>query len=180
MDDYESLPEVQRQDTCINIEEEDTVSFLSLPQSSTKRREEEFIKEQSSVDDSNAPLNISATTKTSKGNNTLKEIAKKDTPEKHHVYAIVHIHPKQDKAAFHLDPVIQNLGECTSQPTVDEERCKASVGLSSPQLEKELTRNKETIVKQNASGQDQCNDCLYAIVDKTKKKRQPPKVNEVD
>ncbi|XP_074621657.1 uncharacterized protein LOC141880127 isoform X2 [Acropora palmata] len=175
MDDYESLPEVQRQDTCINIEEEDTGSFLSLPQSSTKRREEEFIKEQSSVDDSNAPLNISATTKTSKENNTLKEIAKKDTPEKHHVYAIVHIHPKQDKAAFHLDPVMQNLGECTSQPTVDEESCKASVGLSSPELETELTRNKETIVKQNASGQDQYNDCMYAIVDKTKKKRQPPK-----
>ena len=180
MDDYKSLPEVQKQDTCVNIEEEDRGSFLNLPQSSTKRREDVFIKEQSIVDGSNAPLNISATTKTSKENNTLKEIARKNTPEKHHVYAIVHIHPKQDKAAFHLDPVIQNLGECTSQPTVDEERCKASVGLSSPELETELTRNKETIVKENASGQDQCNDCVYAIVDKTKKKRKPPKVNKVD
>ncbi|XP_067041300.1 uncharacterized protein [Acropora muricata] len=175
MDDYESLPEVQKQDTCVNIEEEDRGSFLNLPQSSTKRREDVFIKKQFSVDGSNAPLNISATTKTSKKNNTLKDFAKKDTPEKHHVYAVVHIHPKEDKAAFHLDPVMQNLDECTSQLTVDEEKCKASVGLSSPELEKELTRNKETIVKQNASGQDQCNDCVYAIVDKTKKKRQPPK-----
>ncbi|XP_044176259.1 uncharacterized protein LOC114965011 isoform X2 [Acropora millepora] len=175
MDDYESLPEVQKQDTCVDIEEGDRGSFLSMPQSSTKRREEVFIKEQSSVDGSNAPLNISETTKPSKKNNTLKDFAKKDTPEKHHVYAVVHIHPKEDKAAFHLDPVMQNLDECTSQPTVDEEKCKASVGLSSPELEKELTRNKETIVKQNASGQDQGNDCVYAIVDKTKKKRQPPK-----
>ncbi|XP_015763113.1 PREDICTED: uncharacterized protein LOC107342164 isoform X3 [Acropora digitifera] len=173
--DYESLPEVQRRDTCVDIEEGDRGSFLSMPQSSTKRHEEVFIKEQSSVDGSNVPLNISSTNKTSKKNNTLKDFAKNDTPEKHHVHAIVHIHPKQDKAAFHLDPVMQNLSECTLQPTVDEERCKASVGLSSPELETELTRNKETIVKQNASGQDQCNDCVYAIVDKTKKKRQPPK-----
>ena len=151
-----------------------------MPQSSTKRPEEVLIKEQSSVDGSNAPLNISETTKPSKKNNTLKDFAKKDTPEKHHVYAGVHIHPKEDKAAFHLDPVMQNLDECTSRLTVDEERSKASVGLSSPELETELTRNKETIVKQNASGQDQCNDCVYAIVDKTKKKRRPPKVNKVD
>ena len=179
MDNNESLPEVQRQDTCVDIEEGDRGSFLSMPQSSTKRHEEAFIKEQSSVDDSCASLNISATTKTSKKNNTSKDLVKKDTPELHHVYAIVHIHPKEDKAAFHLDPVMQDLGEGPSQLTVDEEKCKASVGLSSG-LEKELTRKEEAIVKQNASGQDQCNDCMYAVVDKTKKKRQPPKVNKVD
>ena len=179
MDDFESLPEVQRQDTCVDIEEGDRGSFLSMPQSSTKRQEEAFIKDQSSGDGSNGPLNISATTKTSKKNNTSKAFVKKDTPEKHHVYAIVHIHPKQDNAAFQLDPVMQDLGECPSQLTVDEEKCKASVGLSSG-LEKELTRNEDSIVKQNASGQDQSNDCMYAVVDKTKKKRQPPKVNKVD
>ena len=146
MDDFESLPEVQRQDTCVDIEEEDRGSFLSMPQSSTKRQEEAFIKDQSSRDGSNAPLNIPATTKTSKA------FVKKDTPEKHHVYTIVHIHPKQDKASFHLDPVMQDLGECPSQLTVDEEKCKASVALSSSGLERELTRNEETTVKQNASG----------------------------
>ena len=180
MDDFESLPEVQRQDTCVDIEEGDRGSFLSMPQSSTKRQEEAFIKDQSSGDGSNAPLNIPATTKTSKKSNISKAFVKKDTPETHHVYAIVHIHPKQDKTAFHLDPVMQDLGECPSELTVDEEKCKASVGLSSSGLERELTRNEETAVKQNPSGQDQCNNCVYAVVDKTKKKRQPPKVNKVD
>ena len=181
MDDFESLPEVQRQDTGVDIEDVHRGSFLSmpLPQSSTKRQEEALIKEQSSVDGSNTLLNISATTKTSK-KNISKAFVKKDTPEKHHVYAIVHIHPKQDKAACHLDPVMQDLGECPSQLTVDEEKCEASVGLSSSGLEKELTRNEEAIVKKNASGQDQCNHCVYAVVDKTKEKRQPPKVNKVD
>ena len=180
MDNNESLPEVQRQDTRVDIEEGDRGSFLSMPQSSTKRHEEAFIKEQSSVDDSCASLNISATTKTSKKNNTSKDLVKKDTPELHHVCAIVHIHPKQDKAAFHLDPVMQDLGECPSQLGVDGEECKASVGLSSSGLEKELTRNEEAILKQNAPGQHQCNNCVYAVVDKTKKKRQPPKVSKVD
>ena len=182
MDDLASLPEVQRQDTCADIEEVHRGSFLSmpLPQSSTKRQEEAFIKEQSSIDGSNTPLNISATTKASKKNNISKAFVRKDTPEKHHVYAIVHIHPKQDKAAFHLDAVMQDLGECPSQLTVDEEKCKASVGLSSSGLERELTRNEEAIVKKNASGQDQCNHSVYAVVDKTKKKRQPPKVNKVN
>ncbi|XP_067040659.1 uncharacterized protein [Acropora muricata] len=175
MGDLESLSEVQRQDTCVDIEEGDRGSFLSMPQSSTKRQEEAFIQKQSSVDSSNAPLNISATTKASKKNNTSKAFIKKDTPEQHHVYAIVHINPNQDKAAFHLNPVMQDLGECSSQLTVDEEECttKASVGLSSSGLVRELTRNEEAIVEK--PGQDQCNDCVYAIVDKTKKKRQPPK-----
>ena len=177
----ESLPEVQRQDTCIDIEEGDRGSFLSMPRSSTKRQEEAFIQtNQSSVDSSNAPLNISATTKASKKNNTSKAFIKKDTPEQHHVYAIVHINPKQDKAAFHLNPVMQDLSECSLQLTVDEEECttKASVGLSSSGLVKELTRNEEAIVEK--PGQDQGNDCVYAIVDKTKKKRQPPKASKVD
>ena len=75
---------------------------------------------------------------------------------------------------------MQDQGECSSQLTVDEEECttKASVGLSSSGLVGELTRNEEAIVEK--LGQDQCNDCVYAIVDKTKKKRQPPKVNKVD
>ena len=177
MGDLESLPEVQRQDTCIDIEEGDRGSFLSMPQSSTKSQEEAFIQKQSSVDSSNAPLNISATTKVSKKNNTSKAFIKKDTPEQHHVYAIVHINHKQDKAAFHLNPVVQDLGECSSQPTVDEEECttKACVGLSSSGLVKELTRNEEAIVEKPV--QDQGNDCVYAIVDKTKKKRQPPKAS---
>ena len=179
MDDKESLPENQLHDTCVDIEERDRESFLSMPKASIKRHEKAFIKEQSSVAGFCAPFNVSATTKTSKKNITPKAFVKKDTPEQHHVYAVVHINPKQGKAAFHLDPVMQDLGECPSQLTVDEEKCKASVGLSSSGLEKELTRN-EAIVKQNASAKDQCNDCMYAVVDKTKKKQQPPKVNKVD
>ena len=181
MDDKESLPEDQLQYTCVDIEEGDRDLFLSMPQSSIKRHEKAFIKEQSSEAGSCAPFYISATTNTSQKNNSSKAFVKKDTPERHHVYAIVHINPKQDKAAFHLDAVMQDLGEsCPSQPTVDEEEGKASVGLSSSGLEKELTRNEEAIVKQNASGQDQCNECVYAVVDKTKKKQQPPKVKKVD
>ena len=49
--------------------------------------------------------------------------------------------------------------------------------MSSIGLEEELTRDEDAIVKQNASAQDQCNDCVYAVVDKTMKKRQPTKVN---
>ena len=174
MDDYESLLEVKRQDTCVSIEEGHRGSFLSMPQSSTKGHEEAFIKKQSSTDVHSVPLNISATTKTSKA------FVKKDNLEQYHVYAIVHINPKQDKAAFHLDTVMQDLDECPSQLTIKEENCKPIVGLSTVGHEKELTSNEEAIVKENASGQDQCNDCVYAAVDTTKKKRQPPKVNKVD
>ena len=71
---------------------------------------------------------------------------------------------------------MQDLGEYASQLTVDEEKSKPSAGISSVGLE-----NEEAIVNQNLSGQDQpSNDWVYAIVDKTKKKRQPPKVNKVD
>ena len=97
MDDYESLPEVQKQDTCVNIEEEDRGSFLNLPQSSTKRREDLFIKKQFSVDGSNAPLNISATTKTSKKNNTLKDFAKKDTQKNTMFMQLFTFIPKKTK-----------------------------------------------------------------------------------
>lgn len=181
MNGRESLPEDQLQHTCVDIEEGDRDLFLSMPQSSIKRHEKVFIKERSSEAGSCAPLFISATTNTSQKNNSSKAFVKKDTPERHHVYAIVHINPKQDKAAFHLDAVMQDLGEsCPSQPTVNEEEGKANVGLSSSGLEKELTRNEEVIVKQNSPGRDQCNECLYAVVDKTKKKQQPPKVSKVD
>ena len=50
--------------------------------------------------------------------------------------------------------------------------------ISSAGLEKELTRDEDAIVKQNASGQGQCIDYVYAVVDKTKKKRPPTKVNK--
>ena len=165
MDDCESLPEVKRQDERIKIEEGDKGSLLSMQESSTKRAKEALIEEQSSTDSCSDPLYISATTKPS------KVVAKKDTPEQHLVY--VHIHPKQDKAVFHLDHVMQDLDEWPSHVTVDEEDCKPSAAISSVGLEKELTRNEDAIVKQNASGQlDQCNDCVYAVVDKTMKKRQ--------
>ena len=64
-------------------------------------------------------------------------------------------------------------GECPSQVKVDEENCKSSVGLG-----KALTREDDTIVKQKASGQDHCDDCVYAVVEKTLRKRQPAKVNK--
>ena len=56
-------------------------------------------------------------------------------------------------------------------------RIQSSAAISSVELEKELTREEYAIVKQNASGQDQCNDSVYAVVDKTIKERQPTKVN---
>ena len=170
MNDCESLPEVKRQDTRVKIEEGDGGSFLSILESSTKRPKEALIEEQSSTDSCSDPLHISATTKPS------KVVLKKDTPEQHHVY--VQDHPKQDKAALHLDHVTQDLGEWPSQVAVDEENCEPSGAISSVGLEKELTRDEDAIVKQNASGQDQCNDYVYAVVDKTMKKRQPTKVNK--
>ena len=61
---------------------------------------------------------------------------------------------------------------------VNEENSKPSVAISSAGLEKELTRDEDAVVKQNASGQDQSIDCVHAVVDKTKKKRPPSKVNK--
>ncbi|XP_015760624.1 PREDICTED: uncharacterized protein LOC107339813 isoform X1 [Acropora digitifera] len=167
MDDWESLPEVKRQDACVTSEEGDGGSFLSMQESSTKRPKEAFIEEQSSTNSYCDPLHISATTKPS------KVVVKKDTPEEHKVN--VHIHSKQDKTAFHLDHVKQDLGEGPSQVIDDEENCKPSAAVSSAGIEKELTRDEDAIVKQNASGQDQCINCVYAVVDKTKKKRPPTK-----
>ena len=168
MDDCESLPEVKRQEACVTIEEGDGGSFLSMQESSTKRPKEALIEEQSSTHTYSDPLHISATTKPS------KVVVKKDTPEQHHVN--VHIHSKQDKTACHLDHVMQDLGEGPSQVIDDEENCKPSAAVSSVGLEKELNRDEDGVVKQNVSGPDQ--NCVYAVVDKTKKKRPPTKVNK--
>ena len=74
--------------------------------------------------------------------------------------------------------MIQDLGDWPSQVIVDEENCMPSAAISSAGLEKEpVTREEDAIVNQNASGQDQCSDCVYAVVDKTMKKLQPTKVN---
>ena len=169
MDDCESLPGVNRQDACVTIEEGDGESFLSMQESSTKRPKEAFIKEQSSAYSYSVPFCISSTTKPS------KVVVKKDPREKHHVY--VHIHSNQDKTAFHLDHVMQDLGEWPSQVIVDEENGTPSAAISTVGHVKEFTKDEDAIVKQTASGQDQCNDCVYAVVDKTLKKRQPAKVN---
>ncbi|XP_044179346.1 uncharacterized protein LOC114955584 isoform X2 [Acropora millepora] len=167
LDDGESLPEVKQQDACLTMEEGDEGSILGMQESSTKRPKEALIEEQSSTNSYCDPLRISAKTKPSKA------VVKKDTPEQLQVN--VHIHSKQDKTAFHLDHVMQDLGEGPSQVIVDEENCKPSAAVSSAGLEKELNRDEDAIVKQNASGQDQCIDCVYAVVDKTKKKRPPTK-----
>ena len=75
-----------------------------MQESSTKRPNEALTsEEQPSTNSYSEPLHISATTKPS------KVVAKKDT-EPHQVY--VDIHSKQDKAAFHLDHVMQDVGEC--------------------------------------------------------------------
>ena len=151
MDDCESLTEVKRQDACVTIEEGDGRSFLIMQESSTKTPKEALIEEQSSTNSYSDPLPISATTKPS------KVVVKKDKPEQHQVY--VH--------------VMQDVGEWPSQVIVEEENCNPSAAISSVGLEKEsVTREQDAIVKQNASGQDQCNDCVYAVVDKTMKKRQ--------
>ena len=170
MDAYESLSDVKRQDACVTTKEGDGGLFLSIQESSARRPKEALIEEQSYTNSYSDPLHISATTKPS------KVLVKKDTPEQHQVY--VHIHSKQDKTAFHLDHVMQDLGEEPSQVTVDEENCKPSAAMFSAGLEKELTRDEDAIVKQNASGQDQCIDCVYAIVDKNMKKIPPAKVNK--
>lgn len=72
---------------------------------------------------------------------------------------------------------MQDLGERPSQVVVDEENGTPSAAVSTVGHEKEFTKDEDAIVKQTASGQDQCNDCVYAVVDKTMKKRQPAKVN---
>ena len=167
---YESLSDVKRQDACVTTKEGDGGLFLSVQESSARRPKEALIEEQSYTNSYSDPLHISATTKPS------KVPVKKDTPEQHQVY--VHIHSKQEKTAFHLDHVIQDLGERPSQVTVDKKNCKPSAAISSARLEKELTRDEDAIVKQNVSGQDQCIDSVYAVVDKTMKKRPPAKVNK--
>ena len=73
---------------------------------------------------------------------------------------------------------MQDLGEEPSQVMVDEENCKPSAATSSAGLEKELTRDEDAIVKQDASAQNQCIDCVYAIVDKTMKKLPLAKMNK--
>ena len=154
MDAYESPSDVKRQDACVTTKEEDGGLFLSIQESSARRPKEALIEEQSYTNSYSDLLHISATTKPS------KVLVKKDAPEQHQVY--VHIHSKQEP----------------SQVTVDKKNCKPSAAVSSARLEKELTRDEDAIVKQNASGQDQCIDCVYAVVDKTKKKRPPTKVNK--
>ena len=169
MDAYESVSDVKLQDACVTTKEGDGGLFLSIQESSARRPKEALIEEQSYTNSYSDPLHISATTKPS------KVLVKKDTPEQHQVH--VHIHSKKDKAAFHLDHVMQDLGESPSQVIVDEENCKPSAAISSAGLEKALTGDDDAIVRKNASGQDQCDNCLYAVVDKTMKKRQAAKVN---
>ena len=163
MDDCESLPEVKRQDACVTIEEGDGGSFLSMQESTTKRPKEALIEEQSCTNSYCDPLHISATTKPC-------------NPGQHQVN--IQNHFKQDKAAFHLHHVMQDLGEGPAQVIVDEENCKPSAAVSSAGLEKELNRDEDAMGKQNTSGQNQCINCVYAVVDKTKKKRPPTKVNK--
>ena len=170
MDDYESLPEVKRHDACLTMEEGDGESFLSIQESSKKRPEEASIEELSGTNSYSDPLHISTTTKPSKVD------VKKDATEQHQVYA--QIHSKQGKSGFHLDLAMHDLAEGPSQAMGDEENCKPNVAISSAGLGKELTTNEDAMVKQSASGQDQCIDCVYAVVDKTKKKRPPTKVNK--
>ena len=170
MDKCESLPEAKRQDRCVTIEEGDGGSFLGKKESSTKRLKQSLIEEESSTNSYSDPLHISATTRPS------KVVVKKDTPGQQQVYA--QIHSKQDKAAYHLDHVMQGLGELPSQVIVDEGNSKPSAAISSAGFEKELTRDEDAIVKKSASAQNQCIDCVYAVVDKTKKKRPPAKVNK--
>ena len=55
----ESLPEVKRQSTCVEIEEVDGGSFLNMQESSTKRPNEVFMKEKSRTDSYSALLYIS-------------------------------------------------------------------------------------------------------------------------
>ena len=168
MDDCESLPGVKREDACVTVKEGDGGSFLSIQESSARRPKEALIEEQSGKNSYSDPLHSFATTEPS------KVFVKKDNPEQHQLY--VHIHSKKDKAAFNLDRVMQDLGEWPSEGMVDEEDGTASAIIFSTGLEKELTRDEDATVKQILPGQDQCDNCVYAVVDKTMKKRQATKV----
>ena len=170
MNDYESQPEIKRQDACVTIEERDGESFLSMQESSTKRpKESSLIEEESGTNSYPDPLHISATTLTK----SSKVVVKKDTPGQHQVYP--QIHSKQDKALYHLEHV---MGELPSQVIVDERNSKPSAAISSAGFEKKLTRDEDAIVTQNASAKNQCIDCVHAVVDKTMKKLPPAKVNK--
>ena len=61
---------------------------------------------------------------------------------------------------------MQDLAEWSSQVIVDEENINPSVAISSAGLEKELIRDEDATVKQNASGQDYWNDSAYAVIDR--------------
>ena len=69
---------------------------------------------------------------------------KKGTSEEDKVY--IHIHSNQDKAAFHLVHVMQDLGEWPSKVIIDEENCKPSAAISPAGFEKELTKDEDAIV----------------------------------
>ena len=100
-----------------------------MQESLTKIPKESSIEEQSSTNSYSDPLRISATAKPS------KVVVKKDTTKQHQVY--IHIHSKQEEAAFHLAHVMQDMGEEPSQVMVDEENCKPSAVISSAGLKKE-------------------------------------------
>ena len=91
-----------------------------------KRHKESFIEEESSTASYSDTLHISATTKPS------KVVVKKYTPGQQQVYA--QIYSKQDKNAFHLDHIMQDLGEEPSQVMVDEENFKPCAAISSAGL----------------------------------------------
>ena len=103
MDDCESLPEVKRKDAASGLKREMEDHSWVCKESSTKRPKESLIEEESSTNSYSDPLLISETTKHS------KVAVEKDTLKQHLVY--IHIYYKEDKAAFHLDHVMQGLGE---------------------------------------------------------------------
>ena len=72
-----------------------------MQESSRKRPKESLIEEQSSTEIDSDPLHILVTTKHS------KVMVKKDTSE---LQVYIHVHSTQDKIAFHLDHVMQDLG----------------------------------------------------------------------
>ena len=96
---------------------------MSMQESSRKTPKVELIEKQSSTNSYSDALPIFATTKPS------NVVVKKDKREQHQVY--VHVHSKKDKVAFHLDHVMQDVGEWPSQVIVDEENCKPSAAISS-------------------------------------------------
>ena len=160
MDEYEDTDEIKQQNINANIK----VERKSRCRKSLVQEQKALIQAQSS-DVYLVPFDESTPAGTSKKGDVLSGY-KKIGQERQHVYAVVNIDNKQGKVTFHKGPVMQD-GD--TSPTDNGGNYNPSVDLSSLGLENDVTESE-------AAKANECKDCLYAVVDKREKKRQPPQV----